>query len=503
MKLKVIAKDLRGLKSELAVMPVLQSPKFNVEEFLGAPRKLVERIKMLATKRKIEFESGETILIESPEGIDAGFLLLLGVGKTAECDNYTIRTFAARAIKESNELKASTLSFLSPSNTGEELLRRWIYHLAVGALLSTYRFDKYLSEEKRKKYFVPSEFRIISPLVKEADKLIARASVVAESVFIARDIVNEPGSGMFPEKLAEVARKVAMRIPDLSASVWDEKRILKERMNLLYEVGKGSTHKPRFIILEYKPRRKPTTKRKAVLVGKGLTFDTGGINLKPAQGGMLEMMKMDKGGGAAIIGAMAAIARLKPPFPVIGLVPAAENANDGGAYLPGDIIRGRKGITVEVNNTDAEGRLILADALAYACELKPTEIIDTATLTGACMVALGMFTTGLFTPDDEIAKVLEGAASRAAEHIWRLPLTEKVGEGLKTPSADTKNSGGRFGGAISAALFLKKFVDPTIKWAHLDIAGPAFTEKAYEFFSYGGTGVITETLVEFITPNDI
>ena len=503
MKVKVIAKKMRETSGELLVVPVSKNAGLKSENIKALPAPLQQAAKKVAAKREIKFKFGEAFTLDAPRGIKYDAALFVGTGADKKLTDYNIRVLAAKAVKEAKKLKCAKINFAMPQAKNGANDKSWVYHLAVGAQLSGYDFDKYLNAKKRKGAFKVNEFNIISGGVKNAGAILRRAAAVADGVTAARDVTNEPGTSLYPQKLAEFARKTARGIENLSVAVWDEKRLLKEKMRLLYEVGKGSVHKPRFIIMTYTPPKKGVQKRKVVLVGKGLTFDSGGINLKPSAGGMLDLMKLDKGGGAAIVGAMAAIARLKPAFTVIGLIPSAENANDGGSYLPGDIITGRKGVSVEVNNTDAEGRLILADALAYGCELKPTEVIDTATLTGACMVALGQYTSGLLTESDKMAADLQAASERATEDIWRLPMNERVGEGLKSQNADTKNSGGRFGGAISAALFLKKFTDPSFKWAHLDIAGPAFTTKAYDFFSYGGTGVITETLIEYIAPNKL
>ncbi len=268
-------------------------------------------------------------------------------------------------------------------------------------------------------------------------------------------------------------------------------------MLALYSVGKGSSTPPRFIHIIYKP---DNPKKKIVFVGKGLTFDSGGLNIKP--GDYMRTMKIDKSGACAVLGIMKAVAELKPNIEVHGLIGAAENMPGGSAYRPDDIIRAKNGKTIEIDNTDAEGRVTLADVLSYASELKPDLIIDMATLTGACMVALGEFTAGLFSNDDDLARSLEEASRKTGERIWRLPLDdERLRKKIKSNVADVVNSGGRYGGAITAAMFLQEFVGEGIKWAHLDIAGPAYSKEDFFYYQKGGTGFGVRLCLEYLLSN--
>jgi leucyl aminopeptidase len=317
---------------------------------------------------------------------------------------------------------------------------------------------------------------------------------VAEAVNFARELVNEPAGSLPPRKLAEAAAKMAKE-RGLKCEVLDEKQIEKMGMEGLRAVSRGSEEPPRFIHLTYAPKG---AKRKVVLAGKGITFDSGGLDLKPADG-MLRM-KYDMAGAAAVLGTALGLSLLKPKVEVHALVPTTENMPGSRAYKPGDVVKPLNGKTVEIGNTDAEGRVVLADALGYARDLKPDEMIDVATLTGACVIAVGNLAAGLFTEDEAMARGLQTAAARAGEYLWRLPLYEEYKELIKGDIADLKNVGPREGGAITAALFLKEFAQHP-KWAHLDIAGAAFTEKDLPYSPKGGTGFAVRTLLEYLSPS--
>jgi leucyl aminopeptidase len=312
-------------------------------------------------------------------------------------------------------------------------------------------------------------------------KALALGVQVAGAVAVARDAVNEPPNEMTPEGLAGVARAIAKR-GRLKLKVLDKKGIRDAKMALHYAVGQGSENEPRFIHLSYVPKR---PKAKLAFVGKGLTFDSGGLCIKPAAG--MGEMKSDMGGAAAVLGLMAGVVAVQPAVEVHVIVGAAENMPDGAAYRPGDVFGSLDGKTVEIVNTDAEGRLVLADALAYARELKPDLMVDAATLTGACLVALGKACSAFYSDDNRMAKRFEDAAQRAGESFWRMPLLSDLREQLKSDVADLKHTGDRWGGSISAALFLKEFVGDTT-WIHCDVAGPVLADRAKGMYPKGGTG---------------
>jgi leucyl aminopeptidase len=350
-----------------------------------------------------------------------------------------------------------------------------------------YRFDKYKPETDRK-----APVRELM-LIGEADATaFGAAAAISAGRDLARDLVNEPAAEIYPESLAQVAQSLAGG--GLSVEVWDEHRILEAGMGGIAGVGQGSDKAPRFIHMHYKPAGTP--RRKVALVGKGVTFDSGGYSLKPSAG--MQTMRCDMAGSAAVIGAMRAIRDIAPDVEVHGIVGAAENLINGNAYKLGDVLTMYNGKTVEVHNTDAEGRLVLADCLAYASKLDVDCIIDLATLTGACVVALGDHYVGLFTDSDDMASGILSSADEAGEAIWRLPLPAHYKEQLKAQWASIKNVGGRAGGSITAALFLKEFVDGP-DWAHLDIAGPAFLDKGWRQWAPGGTGTMVATLCQWVS----
>jgi len=366
--------------------------------------------------------------------------------------------------------------------------------LAEGAILALYKFDKYFTEKKNKDPKI-DQLTIVGATPeneKETRRTLAKTKIVCEAVYVARNLENAPGNEIYPETLASAARKSAEEY-GYTATVWDKKRIEQEGFGGLLGVNAGSQKPPRFIILEHNANRRDLDT--IVLVGKGVTFDSGGISIKPSSG--MAEMKMDMSGAAAVIGTMEAAARLKIPVHLVGLIPATENMPGGSAIKPGDIIVHYGGKTSEVDNTDAEGRLILADALAYAGKYKPKAVIDLATLTGACVVALGSHATGMMGNDDELMSKLKSAGEHTHERVWQLPLFEEYEKQIKSDVADVKNVGGRWAGAITAALFLKKFVGE-YKWVHLDIAGTAILEEDLPYVLKGGSGVGVRLLIEFL-----
>jgi leucyl aminopeptidase len=355
-----------------------------------------------------------------------------------------------------------------------------------GFLLGSYSFTTYKSDPH------PSKIQTIKLLGNPQEAELERASARAQATVLARDLTNEPASTLTPRVLAERAGALA-DVGGLEHKIYDEKELEDKGFGGILGVGRGSEEPPRLIELSYKPSG---ATGKVVLIGKGITFDSGGLSIKPA--GSMETMKTDMAGSAAVLGAMSVLQRLNIKTEVIGLVAAAENLPSGTAVKPGDVLRHYGGKTTEVMNTDAEGRLVLADALAYASELSPDAILDVATLTGAMVVALGHKATGYFSNDEELSRQIESAAERAGERVWRMPLYDDYLKDLESEVADHKNSAGRWGGAIIAAMFLNDFVGKDIPWGHLDIAGPARAEKDYDEVPKGGSGVATRTLLSYL-----
>jgi leucyl aminopeptidase len=367
--------------------------------------------------------------------------------------------------------------------------------VALGAALGAYQFDKYFSSPKEH-----SSLKTIQVLLEKAPTLQEKKAFnlglrIADGVCLARDLVNEPPNYLTPETLADRAKAIAKR-NKLYCKVLDEEGILKAKMNLHAAVGQGSDNKPTFIHLAYKP---PRATKKIVLIGKGITFDSGGLCIKPAPN--MPEMKTDMAGAAAVLGVMEAIAALKPGVEVHGLVGAAENMPDAGAYRPSDVITSLSGKGVEVINTDAEGRLVLADALTYGARLKPDFMVDAATLTGATLLSLGAPFSAFYTSSSRLRDAMNSAATEAGESFWHMPLIEELAQQLKSRVTDLKHTGERMGGAITAALFLREFTEG-IPWMHCDIPGPVFRERAMGMHPQGGTGHAVLTFLKLIEKHE-
>jgi len=445
----------------------------------------------------------QEILLLFPDNIRSRKLLLVGLGKSEKFNLEKIRRAAAAAAKAARNEKAKTIALVEPDANVLAKLQGDINRggwesigtaLGEGAALGLYKFDKYLSGENKKDAAV-KELLVVSEDAKRVRQIgsgLRLARVLCEATYLARDLENAPGNEIFPATLArrtmEIGRKAKFKV-----RVFNERKIGQLKMGGLLAVSQGSEKPARFIILEYNAhsRNLPTV----VLVGKGVTFDAGGISIKPAAG--MAEMKMDMSGAAAVIGTMQASARLKLPLHIVGLIPATENLLGGGAVKPGDILTHYNGKTSEVDNTDAEGRLILADALSYASRYQPDLVIDLATLTGACVVALGHFATGMMGNDDAIMRRLKASGERTYERVWELPMFDEYEKLIKSDVADVKNVGGRWAGAITAAMFLRKFIGD-YKWVHLDIAGTAILEESLDYIPKGGSGVGVRLMTDFL-----
>ncbi|PYS06494.1 MAG: leucyl aminopeptidase [Acidobacteria bacterium] len=395
------------------------------------------------------------------------------------------KTFVARSIHLAKDHGLGRVSVLL--NTAEAVV--FLGKAVEGAILGSYSFDRY-KKEKADLDKVQVQLVALKGHEQSNRHYLNRYTVVSEAVNEARSAINEPGSVATPEYLAEAAGKIAKEA-DLDLKVWDEKKLQKDGYNGLLQVGRGSVHPPRMIRLAYRAKK---AKRHLVFVGKGVTFDTGGISLKPAEK-MFEM-KGDMSGGAAVMYAMKAIGKLKPDVNVTGIVPTAENFPDANAQRPGDIFYARNGKSIMVDNTDAEGRLILTDGLYLAGLDKATHILDIATLTGACVRALGLSVAGIMGNDPRLIQAVIQSGQNQGETFWELPLPEEYKEMLKTPYADINNIGGPIAGALTAGLFLQEFVPDGIPWAHLDIAGPFIRDKEWKYYEAGAIGFGTKTLVD-------
>ena len=422
-----------------------------------------------------EGKPGQIFTIHTQKEFPATQILALGLGKEQEMDNNVIRTNVAKAIKKCIELKAKTVAIDFTTDYA------FAMPTIIGASIANYHFDKY----KTKKDHRISEIYLSNV----PEKVVEVGKTVADAMKLTRNLSNEPAAFATPTKLAEIAQG----IDGINTVVYDEPKIKELGMNAYLAVGKGSTQPPKFIHMKYIPAN---PKKRIAIIGKGLCFDSGGLDIKPPSS--MLTMRDDMSGAACVIGIMKALGKLKPEIEVHGIIAACENMPSGSSYKPGDILTAKNGKTIEVDNTDAEGRLTLADALCYACELGVDEVIDIATLTGACMVALGNVASGIMGNDEELIKNIIDIGKYSGEKYWELPMWQEYRDNMNSDIADMKNTGTRNGGASAAGMFLKEFVTDNVKWAHLDVAGTAFLDKPYKEFCKGSTGIGVRTLLNYI-----
>jgi len=442
---------------------------------------------------KFEGKPGQVSYVFTNGKLPTARVMVVGLGTRASADAETVRRAASTTARRARDLGASSLAmYLPAAGLGA---RERAQATVEGARLGTYRFEKYLKEKNNK---VLASLAVLEPERRQRDAGrdgVRLGEIGTDATMLARDLVNEPANVVTPSYLAARAEELA-KAGRLRVRVLDKDACQELGMGAYLGVAQGSLEPPRFIHLTYAPGRR--ARRRVVIVGKGITFDSGGLDLKTADG-MLRM-KNDMAGAATVLGLFQALPRLRLPVEVHGLIAATENMPSGTAQRPGDIVRAMNGLTIEIGNTDAEGRLTLADALSYAArDIKPTEMVDLATLTGAIVIALGQGVTGLFATQDGLADRLLGAASAAGERMWRMPLHDDYKDGLKSEIADLNNvSSQRGAGAIVAALFMRDFTGG-IPWAHLDIAGTAFSERELPLGPRGGTGVAVRTLIAYLT----
>jgi leucyl aminopeptidase len=434
-------------------------------------------------------KSLETTLLHHPAGLKAKRLLIVGGGKAPAFSGFDLRRVAGTAVRALKSRGLRALTFIAPQNAMPAEVA--IKAVVEGAFVGNFEPDTYKSDRKDQKI---DELTLVA--TGESAKLqsaLDEARIIGESQNFTRELVNEPSNRMTPTILAGHAQKMAQQV-GLQCEIYGADKIKELKMGAFWSVAQGSDEPPALIILKYEPAGAPQ-KPVLGLVGKGITFDTGGISIKPADG--MEKMKYDMAGGAAMLGAMRAVALLKPKVKVVAIVCATENMPSGKAQKPGDVQIAMSGKSIEIINTDAEGRLVLADGLHYAKQLGCTHLIDAATLTGAVVVALGYVNAGIFANDEKMYERFSKAEAQAGEKFWRLPLDDEYKEVIKSSIADIVNSGGRWGGAITAAMFLKEFAEDT-PWLHLDIAGTAWTEDAKPWIAKGPSGIAVRSLVEFV-----
>jgi leucyl aminopeptidase len=478
-------------KVDLIVLPIVQGELESDPEFGRIDHTVDGSLKELARQADFVGRADQVLECTTLGRFAQSRVLLLGLGAPDELNEARYRSYAATAVRYAVNIGVTRAALSLPRRMPVEGWRT----IAEGVMLGAYRFTKYVTAERLPKRRL--ETITLCGRAQDKDKVALRGHVelgrsIGQAVALCRDAVNEPSNVVTPSDFAERAKEVARR-HGLKIKVLGGRAIERAGMVLLAAVGRGSTREPRFVHLTYTPKGKP--KRRLAFVGKGLTFDSGGLCIKPAAG--MDEMKNDMAGAAAVLGLMDALGSLRPAVEVHAVFVLAENMPDGNAYRPGDVYRSLDGKTVEIINTDAEGRLALADGLAYARKLVPDLIVDAATLTGACMVALGKNCSAYFSSDDGWANLFKLAAQKAGESFWRMPLLVNLRDQLKSDIADLKHTGDRWGGSITAALFLKEFVG-SVPWIHCDIAGPVLADRPKDIYPKGATGHPVLTFLRFV-----
>jgi leucyl aminopeptidase len=509
MKVQVVTTPLADVKVDALVVGLPGGNGGMPSRLAALDRKAGGQLKAVLEAERFQAKAGQVTHIHTAGRLPAARVVVVGLGGDKDATPETVRRAAASGVRRARDLGARDVAI---DVFGERMSTRQRAHAVVeGAILGTYAFDRYKREKSDK---AVDTLRVLASEGR-GERDVAEGArtgeVFARAVWMARDLVNAPANDVHPTHLAQAATRIAKEA-GLDVQVLGRAECEKLGMGAFLGVAAGSRQPPKFIHLTYTPRsgaRGPAAAgtrakagrkrgpRRVAIIGKGITFDAGGLDLKTAEG-MLRM-KDDMSGAAAVIGVMRALPDLHAEVEVHGLIAATENMPSGSAFRPGDVLRAMNGTTIEVGNTDAEGRLTLADAISYAKDrVKPDEIIDLATLTGACVIALGPLCTGLFASDRGLADRLLRASEQAGERVWQLPLIDEYRDNLKSEVADLNNVGPRGGGAITAGLFLREFAGDT-PWAHLDIAGPAFTEKDLPLGPKGATGVAVRTLLTYLT----
>lgn len=456
-------------------------------------RALDGQITRLIQEEQFDGKEGRTAVLHTYGRISASKVILVGLGRAEEFSIEGVRratSYAARTARDLAAKKVSTI--LHGAGIGGLDAEDCARAIAEGSALGTYKFIRHKTEPDRKALEEVEIVEMDASKIAAIEKGAREGDIIADAVIFARDLVNEPGNVATPIYLAEAACEVA-EDSGLEYRVLEREDMERLGMGLFLAVAKGSEQPPKLVFLKYNA---PGAEKTIAFVGKGITFDTGGISLKPAEG--MENMKDDMSGSAAVLAALRAVPLLAPKVSVIGILALTENMPSGRATRPGDIVKAMTGKTVEINNTDAEGRLVLGDAVAYAEREGADEIIDVATLTGACVVALGRGISGIFSRDSELICRLIAAGAAEGEVLWELPLHKDYKDMLKSEYADIKNAPGRDAGAITGALFIGEFVGKGKPWAHIDIAGPSFVDHDYPLSPKGGTGAGTATLVGYL-----
>lgn len=459
-----VSKDLKDTKTEVLVINKFEGEKTSCEL---ANKYAVE-------KDNFEGKFGQTYLLHTLGQESADKILIVGFGKKDEFDANKMTLAVSKAVKKLQQIHAKEACF------DFDVMCDYGKAATIGAYLADYAFDKYKNQKATKVEKIT--------FARFSQEQVEEGKIYGEAMKLTRDLANEPAAYATPTKLAEIAKN----LEGITTEVYDREEIERMGMGAYLAVAKGSIQPPKFIHMKYSGIN---PKKRIAIIGKGLCFDSGGMDLKPAAS--MLTMRDDMSGAACVLGVMSALAKLKPELEVHGIIAACENMPGNNAYKPGDILTAKNGKTIEVDNTDAEGRLTLADALCYASELGVDEVIDIATLTGACMVALGTVASGIMGNDEDMIARLIHTAKESGEKFWELPMYPEYMNSLKSDIADMKNTGSRNGGASAAGVFLQEFVSGP-KWCHIDIAGTAFLEKPQNEFISGATGAGVRTLLNYL-----
>lgn len=504
MKFEISANPLEQISSDGALVFAYQEKKAKsenktyipLESFMGLDKILGGQIKKVCDLEQFTGKRGEVLKIIPSDKLLTSRIIVVGLGMEEEFVVNDLRRAIGKAASQLKNI-VSSISLSLPKELGiKSDISELTSAIGEGFILGSYEFNAYKKQQKNNKNLeniIISENNLSTQ--KNIYQAIKHAEIVSKATILARNLINEQASIATPSYLADVALDIAKSCPQVKVKIYDREDLDKIGMNGLLGFARASDTQPKFIHLEYQPD-KNESKKKIALIGKGITFDSGGINIKPSQ--FMTDMKCDMSGAAAVLGIFSVIADIKPNSTVMGLIAATPNLISGNSILPGDVVRAYNKKTIEIIDTDAEGRVTLADSLSYAVEKGATEIIDLATLTGACLVALGTDIAALFSNNRDLAEKVKRYAYESGEKVWELPLEQEYKELNKSDIADVANlATSRYGGSITAALFLEEFVDNK-PWVHLDIAGPAFMSKATDLAPKGGTGFFVRTLLNFL-----
>jgi leucyl aminopeptidase len=492
--IKVVSGDITNSKSGVIVVNYFEDSGELEGDMAAIDKSLGGALSSLITSGEIKGKFKEITIVYTLGKLPSSRIAVVGMGNRKELTQDRIRTVAAEVCRVLRQKSQEDIdSVMLGSGLAEIAHERISQAIAEGVVLGTYSFRRHLT--KPPEYKDIKHFTVMEPHKGRAIAVedgLRRGRIIAEACNLTRDMVNEPSNFMTPTDMANLAATLA-RNYGLEISVIDRPEMQKLGMGGLLGVSQGSAQPPKFIVLQYKGKKLGAPD--IALVGKGITFDSGGISIKPSEG--MGDMKGDMAGGASVMAAISVIAQLKPLINVAALIPATENLPSGTAYKPGDILTAMNGKTMEIVSTDAEGRVILADALSYARKMGATKIVDVATLTGACRIALGDICTGVFGNNQELIDMVISAGKEAGEFMWQMPMNDEYKELNKSDVADVRNTGGRWAGAITAALFLSEFVD-TAHWVHLDVAGTSMTDKDRGYLVKGATGVPVRSLINLV-----